>query len=120
MTFKVKCFATLRLSVNDVSKSKSWYKALFETEPIEETEKFVSFKINETFLDISEADSKTPVSTGGSVGYWLVDSLDELIKKSVSIGGEIYRGPLKVPETQRTIVQIKDPFGNIIGFEAPF
>ncbi len=36
------------------------------------------------------------------------------------IGGQVYRGPLKVLEIQRTILQIQDPFGNIIGFEAPF
>jgi predicted enzyme related to lactoylglutathione lyase len=78
-----------------------------------------SFKINETYFDISLADTKSPLSTGGSVGYWLVDNLEGVIKRAQELGGSIYRGPLRVPEIQRTIVQIQDPYGNVIGFEAP-
>lgn len=42
-----------------------------------------------------------------------------VLERVKTLGGELYRGPLKVVETQRIIMQIKDPFGNIIGFEAP-
>lgn len=59
-----------------------------------------------------------PVSLGGTVGYWLVDNLDDLLEKIKKLGGKVYRGPLTVPKIQRAIVQIQDPFGNIIGFEA--
>ena len=56
----------------------------------------------------------------GSVGYWFIDDMDELLKRVEQIGGKIYRGPLRVNEVQRTIVQIQDPFGNVIGIEATF
>ncbi len=49
---------------------------------------------------------KSPLSSGGSVGYWQINELDGLIRK--------------VPEIQRTILQVQDPFGNVIGLEAPF
>ncbi len=57
-------------------------------------------------------------AAGGAVGYWFVDDLKAAIDRALELGGERYRGPLEVPETQRTIVQIKDPCGNVIGFEA--
>ncbi len=120
MNFEIRGFATIRISVFDVSKSRDWYMALFNVRPVEDLENFVSFKINEVYFDISLADSKSPVSTGGGVGYWLVSDLDNLIAKAQSLGGTIYRGPLRVEETKRTIVQIKDPFGNVVGFEADF
>lgn len=120
MDYKIKSFATIRISVANVSASRDWYRALFGHDPIEDLENFVSFRINGTCFDISKADSKSPLSTGGSVGYWLVDNLDALLNKVDCLGGKIYRGPLRVPEIQRTIVQIQDPFGNVIGFESDF
>lgn len=120
MSFKIKNFATIRISSTDVAKSRDWYRSLLDIDPIEDLENFVSFKIGDTCFDISLADEKSPSSPGGSVGYWLVDDLDAVMKRAIEIGGEIYRGPLDVNEVQRTIVQIKDPCGNVIGFEAAF
>ena len=117
MSFQVKEFSTIRISVVNVSQSRDWYKSLFNIEPVEDIENFASFKIANTCFDISLADSKSPMSTGGSVGYWLVDNLENVIQRAEQLGGKIYRGPLKVPEVGRTIVQIQDPFGNVIGFE---
>ena len=119
MSFQIKSFSTIRISVSNVIHSRDWYEALFGVSPVENLENFVSFKIGDTCFDISLADMKSPVSVGGSVGYWLVDNLDNVIDKVSQLGGKVYRGPLKVKEIQRSIVQIQDPFGNIIGFEAP-
>lgn len=119
MSFQIKSFSTIRISVSNVSQSRDWYKKLFNVEPIEDMESFVSFKIGETCFDISLMDAKSPLSPGGSVGYWLVDNLDGLMERVEQLGGKVYRGPLKVNEIHRTIVQIKDPFGNVVGFEAP-
>lgn len=59
-------------------------------------------------------------SVGGSVGYWQVDKLDHVVSKAIGLGAELYRGPLKVQEIRRIIVQIKDPMGNVVGFEETF
>lgn len=120
MSFRVQGFATIRIFSNDVSQSRDWYQALFGIEPVEDLADFVSFKIHGVCLDISKADEKSPFSAGGSVGYWLVDNLENLLARAEALGGKIYRGPLKVPEVQRTIVQVQDPVGNVVGFEAPF
>lgn len=110
---------TVRITVTNIQKSRDWYKELFNIEPVEDQDNFVSFKVGAINFDIAQADDKSPLSTGGSVAYWLVNDLDLLLQRIEALGGSVYRGPLKVPEIQRTILQVKDPFGNIIGFEAP-
>ena len=120
MSFNIKEVSAIRIFANDLQKSRNFYKALFNQEPVEDLEFFVSFKVGGTCFDITVSDAKNPFSQGGSVGYWLVDDIEVVLKKVEALGGKLYRGPLKVPETQRTIMQIQDPFGNVIGFEAPF
>lgn len=117
---------TLRLFVREVGPVAEWYERLFEVAPCESLEAFVSFDLNGSAqgagarLDISLADEKSPSGAGGCIGYWLVADLDTLLGRVKALGGEIYRGPLRVDEIGRTIVQIKDPFGHIMGFEADF
>ena len=111
--------STIRMHVADVAKSRDWYRKFLAIEPLEDLENFVSFKIGSTFFDLTVADQKSPISPGGSVGYWFVDDIDELVERAVLFGARIYRGPLDVQEVQRTIVQILDPCGNVVGFEGP-
>jgi predicted enzyme related to lactoylglutathione lyase len=120
VNIQVKEFSGIRIFSNDLKASRDWYKALFGLEPLEDLEFFVSFKINGTCFDITVPDAKNPYSSGGSVGYWLVDDLAPVLKRVEELGGKLFRGPLKVPEIQRTILQIQDPLGNVMGFEAPF
>lgn len=119
MSFEIKEVSAIRIFSNDIKKSRDFYKALFNQDPIEDLDFFVSFKIGGSCFDITVPDAKNPFSQGGSVGYWLVDSIEVVLKKVEELGGKLYRGPLKVPETQRTIMQVQDPFGNVLGFEAP-
>lgn len=119
MSFQIKEFSTLRIFSSDIPKCRDWYKSFLGLEPIEDSEHFISFKVGQTCLDITLPDSRNPLSIGGSVGYWLVDDLDALIQKADQMGARIYRGPLAVSEIGRTIIQIQDPFGNVLGFECP-
>ena len=118
MEFRIQSVSAIRIFANDLRKSRDFYRALFNLEPIEDSEFFVSFKIGPPCFDITVPDAKNPFSPGGSVGYWLVDRLETVQKRVKDLGGEVYRGPLKVVETQTTITQIRDPFGNIVGFES--
>lgn len=116
--FQIKEFATLRIFSNDLAKSRKYYESFFDVFPIEDSDFFVSFKIGTTNLDITLPDQKNPYSTGGTIGYWLVDDVNLVLKKAESLGGKLYRGPLELPEIQRKILQIQDPFGNVLGFES--
>jgi predicted enzyme related to lactoylglutathione lyase len=120
MGFKVKHFSTVRLSVANIQNSRDWYKSFFKIEPVEDLENFASFKISNTILDIVLADLKSPLSTGGAVGYWLVDNLDAAVARANELGGRVYRGPARIDEVQKTILQIMDPYGNVFGLEADY
>ncbi len=109
---------TVLFFVDDIKSSSDWYKVFLRQEPIEQTSEFASFDVGGTFLNFHRADARSPVSTGGTVSYWLVDDLNKTIETAISLGGQIYRGPLNVPEIRGTICQIKDPFGNIFGLES--
>lgn len=117
-SFKVKKISTIRLCVKNVAQSGKWYKDFFGTAPVEELKDFVSFKIGNILLGISLADNKNPISKGGSISYWTVDDLAKAIKRGTELGAKIYRGPMRVEQIQRTIVQLEDPFGNVIGLES--
>lgn len=114
----IKEFSTLRILASDIQKSRDWYVQFFGQNPTEDLENFVSFQIGNIKFDITLPDQKNPFSTGGSVGYWMVDDINLVLKKAEQLGGKLYRGPLKVPEIHRQILQIQDPFGNILGFES--
>lgn len=110
-------FASLRLLTQNVTATRDWYAQLFELEPIEDTLNFCSFRIGDVAFDIVLCDFKNPFSTGGAVGYWQVQDFEFFLNRAQEMGATIYRGPLRVEEIGRSIVQIKDPIGNIMGFE---
>ena len=103
--------------VDNIKESRDFYCKLFDMEPSEEDEKFCSFKFGNTYFNLHPADEKSPKSKGGSVGYLQVEVFESFIKRAISLDMKIYRGPLEVTVTSRTICQLEDPFGNIIGIE---
>jgi len=113
-------FAALRICTSDVLECRDFFSQFFEVAPLEDTPGFVAFDIEGTRLEIVLADEKSPVSLGGSVGYWLVEDFETSLTKAQYLGAQLYRGPLRVEEIQRVIVQLKDPSGAVFGLEAPF
>lgn len=99
----------------DLTASKDWYKKVLKIEPTMGIENFVEFRLNgNNGLCLHHADAKSPLSTGGSVGYWKVMNFNATIEHFKMHGVKIYRGPLKI-ENGKTICQILDPIGNVIG-----
>ncbi len=115
MNFKIESLSTIRMHVLNVADSSIWYQSFFDQIPTEKNDKFASFKIANVIFELVEPDDRSPQSKGGSVGYWRVDNLSVAIQHAINLRGKIYRGPLKVAETQQTIAQIQDPYGNILG-----
>lgn len=108
---------TVLIFVKEINPSKEWYQKFLSIEPVEDLANFTSFKIGAIYLNLHLADVLSPVSTGGTVVYWNVEDLQATISKARQMGGTVYRGPLYVKETSRTIAQILDPFGNVFGIE---
>jgi ribosomal-protein-alanine N-acetyltransferase len=102
------------LFVKDIQKSKVWYEKALGTPPSVSAEFFVEFRVGTNAICLHPADEKSPLTTGGAVGYWRVNSFQKALDHFVSNGAELYRGPLDIGDGT-FICQVKDPFGNVIG-----
>jgi len=108
------------LFVENVRESSSWYSKVLDTQLEIDDDNFGLIRIGDNELCFHQADEKSPVSTGGCVGYWHVDKLIEVANVFVEHGGTIYRGPIEIPGNDEGICQIKDPFGNVIGLQGKY
>lgn len=111
----LRSLSTVLMFVTNIKQSRDWYHNFLDMIPIEDCEDFVSFQIGSSFLNLHIADTLSPVSSGGTVAYWIVDDLSITIQKAISLEGKLYRGPFVVKETSQVIAQIQDPFGNVFG-----
>ncbi len=102
------------LFVNDMLESKNWYEKLFNIKPDVNLDNYVEFRLGSAGFALYLADSKSPASTGGSVGYWRVVQFEKTINLFIENGATVYREPISLPNLDQ-ICQVKDPFGNIIG-----
>lgn len=118
MTVQVRGLATLRISSKDIRASKIYYENFFGLAPTENLSNFVSLNIGYLTLKLVLEDEKSPASKGGSVGYFEIANIDAALTQAQKLGAFIYRGPLRVEETMSTIVQILEPGGTVMGFQA--
>ncbi|MBC7419168.1 MAG: GNAT family N-acetyltransferase [Bdellovibrio sp.] len=102
------------LFVADIQASKQWYQKVFNQKPTIDLENYVEFRLGSSGLCLHFADDKSPLATGGSVGYWKVAQFENTINLFKQFGATIYRGPIDLPTSEK-ICQIKDPFSNVIG-----
>ncbi|MGE0171343.1 MAG: VOC family protein [Oligoflexales bacterium] len=112
----LKSVSSIFLFVSDIKQSRDWYEKALGFKPRYEDPDFALFEVGKTNLCFHRADSKSPLTTGGCVGYWWVDDFRGAVVHLSSLGGTIYRGPIPT-EANLQICQIKDPFGNVIGLE---
>ncbi|MDB5303857.1 MAG: hypothetical protein JWM97_1406 [Phycisphaerales bacterium] len=102
------------LFVADIRSSRDWYVQFLGRGPAEDLPDFVSFAMGGQCLSLHRADEKSPAGPrGGGVAYWNVGDFDAAMAKARSLGGAVYRGPIRLPDGWR-ICQIMDPFGNVI------
>ncbi|SHO58264.1 VOC family protein [Vibrio quintilis] len=113
------------LYVEDMMKSRQFYQALLSTEPAECSEKFVSFKVNET-LSVGlwlRSDVKPEVNaSAGSlheICVFVVDhpALDRQYEHCTGMGATIIQEPVEM-DFGRTF-SICDPDGGRIRFATP-
>lgn len=111
--------STQLIFTKDIKASVEFYTKSLGHSPVEVEENFASFKVGNSYLNFHPADNKSPESTGGSVGYWLVEDLLKSIQPFLDNGAKIYRGPLSINEFF-AICQLIDPQGHVLGFEGPY
>lgn len=130
---EVSCFApmaaltgsrvtALMLFAEDTHAVAQWWAAAFGVERLE-VEKhpqgdFVYFDAFGIEFGVHAADrAKNPVG-GSPVVYHSVSSVREARERLMEPGATAHRGPLVVDE-DRSICQLRDPFGNVFGLDGP-
>src|SRR5262245_51199598 len=104
----------------DRRAATEWYARLFEvdiSQAGDEPEHYY-LQVGNVQIWFSAADAKAGAGTSGHVAYWRVDDLDVARQRAEALGGVLYRGPLHRPDGL-TMCQMRDPFGNLIGFVGP-
>lgn len=112
----LRCLDFVYLFTSDFEASKAWYRNVLGIEPTIDIENYVEFRPGDSSgLCLHHADDKSPFSTGGSVAYWSVVDFNAAIAHFQKHGAKIYRGPIPI-ENGKSICQMIDPIGNVIGF----
>ena len=108
--------------VDDPTAAASWYAPLFgdpsiRTLPTEGTD-FAWFEADGVEIAFHPADSKLNPAGRSVVAYWPVTSVGHVRTALLARGATHHRGPLVIDAT-RSICQLVDPFGNVVGLDGP-
>lgn len=106
--------------VPDLEAGCAWYAALWGSEPERPMPQLALWNIGDfRFTLHAEDEFNTSGATAiGTVAYFDVDDVDATITQCVERGATVHRGPKTVFSGER-LVQIQDPFGNLLGFRQP-
>lgn len=109
------------MHVDDINESVRWYLAAFPSADLmESTDEVKILSVQGFQIEIVRGDDKVSSGKAGTVLYWSVDDLDDVIVRLEWLGAKLYRGPLLVEDGIKKdgfrMCQLEDPFGNLIGF----
>lgn len=104
---------TVIYHVNDLQQAKAWYIKVTGIQPYFDESFYVGFNIYGCELGLDPATSEVKGGTQ-SVAYWLVDDIEESVKKLLAENAKIVAAITEVGEGIK-VATIEDPFGNCIG-----
>lgn len=117
-------FATVSFYAADMAAARKWYSELFGIEPYfakpnAENPAYLEFRVGDFqhelgIIDSKYAPHKTGAAAGGSIMYWHVDNLEEMLERVKNMGAVEHEG---ITERGAGFVtaSVVDPFGNILG-----
>jgi predicted enzyme related to lactoylglutathione lyase len=110
----------LMVFADDTHAAAKWWAAAFGAEDLDVEPHpqgdFVSFDAEGVEVGFHAADpAKNPVG-GSPVVYFSVASVDAAREQLLALGATHHRGPLEV-DAERSICQLRDPFGNVFGLD---
>jgi len=93
-----------------------WWADLIDV-PVKNEDGFFWFELEDgTEVGFHAADDiKNPLGAS-TVAYLSLADLNAAIATVAGAGGSLHRGPLAI-EGDRTIAQVKDPFGTVVGLD---
>ena len=104
----------------DLDAAVTWYEALLGAAPARPMPQLAVWQLGTTRLTLHAEDSfdQRGLPATGTVAYFDVTDVDAATALCVARGGVAHRGPKTVFSGER-LVQILDPFGNLLGLRQP-
>lgn len=107
----IKGLRTVVYPVPDLAKAREWYAQVFERRPYFDQPFYVGFNVGGFELGLLPDGQPGPQ---GCVAYWGVDDIEKEVARIVALGATHDKPIEDVGEGIR-VVDLRDPFGNLIG-----
>ena len=98
----------------DLPKAKTWYSKVFGIQPYFDEPFYVGFNVGGYELGLDPDTSKQGAGRGGSVAYWGVKDLKNVLQRLEKENITVWSKLQDVGEGI-LVATIVDPFGNLIG-----
>ena len=115
-----KHICAVMVHVPNLKQGLNWYEKAFSnaTRQRLEGQDFEYLQVGEVRIEIVKADEKVTSGPAGTVVYWEVENLSQVLAHLQALGAKVYRGPMSI-EHKRSMCQLQDPWGNCIGLRGP-
>ena len=98
--------------VDDLDAAVEWYAARLGCQPTIRGGALVAFDVGGSRLTLHQVDELNTPGPSGTVPYWTVADVDEIVAEWTAHGAIAHRGP-KTVFTGERLCQLLDPFGNL-------
>lgn len=106
--------AAVMIHVSDIKKGLDWYQKAFPASKKRTIDNFDYLEYQGIQIEVVQADEKVSSGASGSVVYWWTDHFQETLDAFLSLGAQLYRGPMEIDQGMQ-MCQVKDLWGNCIG-----
>jgi predicted enzyme related to lactoylglutathione lyase len=116
--------ATISYYADDLMAAKRWYSELLGIQPyferpVEGPTAYIEFRFGDYqhelgIIDRRYAPKGAANSPGGTVVFWHVDDIEDMLEKLNAMGAKEYE-PIIKREAGFITASVIDPFGNILG-----
>ncbi len=105
---------TVAYQVEDLERAKEWYAKVLGFEPYFDEPYYVGFNVGGFELGLHPVEDGTPLGAGGTLVYWGVEDIEEVVKRLEELGAPIHSDIQNVGEGI-LVASVIDPFGNLLG-----
>ena len=98
----------------DLQRAKTWYGEVFGIEPYFDEPFYVGFNVGGYELGLDPDVAGEPPGPGGSVAYWGVAKLEDVMQRLARMHVDVVSPARDVGDGIR-VASVRDPFGNVIG-----